>query len=185
VPLGVHHNSKRSSAAASRTPRPGGADSATNPGTRARRDASLDTGTGSAVGWINLTTLLLRRFASFGCAALHGAGDSKGGVLRIPSAVGCNRAPSPSRANRPPMRGTPGHQNRHALQSGDRFRPCQPRKKRRCPRGFTQRFEWVSWQRVTGSLAGPPSASRAPEREVDALGQDRSRCIEAYMGAQS
>ena len=29
----------------------------------------MDTGTSSAVGWINLTTLLLRRFASFGRAA--------------------------------------------------------------------------------------------------------------------
>ena len=37
-----------------------------------RAPASMDTGTGSAVGWINLTTLLLRRFASFGRAALHG-----------------------------------------------------------------------------------------------------------------
>ena len=32
---------------------------------------SMDTDTNSAVGWINLTTLLLRRFASFGRAALQ------------------------------------------------------------------------------------------------------------------
>jgi len=31
----------------------------------------MDTDISSAVGWINLTTLLLRRFASFGLASLH------------------------------------------------------------------------------------------------------------------
>ena len=36
-----------------------------------RAPASMDTGIISVVGWINLTTLLLRRFASFRRAALH------------------------------------------------------------------------------------------------------------------
>ena len=38
-------------------------------------------------------------------------------------------------------RGTLGRQNRHALQSGDRLRPCQLRKNRRCPRGVQCRPE--------------------------------------------
>ena len=38
---------------------------------------SMDKGTSSAVRWINLTTLLCRRFASFGRAALRAFGDPK------------------------------------------------------------------------------------------------------------
>ena len=53
-----------------------------------RVPAPMDTGTTSALGWINLTTLLLRRFASFGRAALPRFGDPKGDILRISSAVG-------------------------------------------------------------------------------------------------
>ena len=60
-------------------------------------------------------------------------GDPRGNILRISSAGGFNPAPPPSRANCSPL-GTLGHQNRHALQSGDQFRPCQLPKNRRCPR---------------------------------------------------
>ena len=37
--------------------------------------------------------------------------------------------------NHPPTRGNLGRQNRHTLQSGDRFRRCQPRKRTGCPKG--------------------------------------------------
>ena len=40
-------------------------------------------GHSSAVGWINLTTLLLRRFASFGSRCSSGFGDPKGSILRF------------------------------------------------------------------------------------------------------
>ena len=50
---------------------------------------SMDTGIGSAVGWINLTTLLLRRFASV-CPFAPWWPEG-GGILRIPSAIGFNR----------------------------------------------------------------------------------------------
>ncbi len=39
------------------------------------------------------------------------------------------------RQSRPPMCGALVLRNRHALQSGDRLRPCQLRKNRGCPRG--------------------------------------------------
>ena len=48
----------------------------------------MDTGIGSAVGWVKLTTLLLRRFASFARATLPPFGDPKDDILRIPSAMG-------------------------------------------------------------------------------------------------
>jgi len=48
----------------------------------------MDTGTGAAVGWINLTTLLLRRFASFDSCCPSRLGNPKGRILRIPSAIG-------------------------------------------------------------------------------------------------
>ena len=43
--------------------------------------------------------------------------------------------PGISGQNRPRERGILGCRNRHNLQSGDRFRRCQPRRKRRCPKG--------------------------------------------------
>jgi len=49
---------------------------------------SVDTGTSSAVGWINLTTLLLRRFASLESCCPSRFGDPKGGVLRMWSVNG-------------------------------------------------------------------------------------------------
>ena len=42
---------------------------------------------------------------------------------------------STSRTGRPPMCGALILQHRHALQSEARFRPCQPRKNRRCTQG--------------------------------------------------
>ena len=53
---------------------------------------SMDTGISSAVGWINLTTLLLRRFASFESCCPSRFGDPKGDILRYPSATGFNPA---------------------------------------------------------------------------------------------
>ena len=67
----------------------------------------MDTGISSARGWVNLTTLLLRRFASFESCCPSRLGDPKGNILRIPSAIGFNPAlgaeaadsdPRPSRA---------------------------------------------------------------------------------------
>jgi len=52
----------------------------------------MDTGTASVSWWINLPTLLLRRFASFGRAAPSRFGSPKGDILRIPSAIGFNPA---------------------------------------------------------------------------------------------
>ena len=49
---------------------------------------SVDTGTSSAVGWINLTTLLLRRLASLESCCPSRFGDPKGGILRMWSAIG-------------------------------------------------------------------------------------------------
>ena len=49
---------------------------------------SVDTGTSSAVGWINLTTPLLRRFASSESCCPSRFGDPKGGILRMWSVIG-------------------------------------------------------------------------------------------------
>ena len=67
----------------------------------------MNTGIRSALGRINLTTLLLRRFASFDSCCPSRLGDPKGNILRIPFAIGFNPAqgaeaadadPRPSRA---------------------------------------------------------------------------------------
>jgi len=92
----------------------------------------MGTGTGSAVRWINLTTLLLRRFASFGRAAIHAS------VTRGATLYGSH--PHEVSIRLPCLRGRIAHRcepsaNRIAmLQSGDRCRPCQLPKNRRCPR---------------------------------------------------
>jgi len=54
--------------------------------------ASLPTDncTAFALGWINLTTLLLRRFASLGLVLRSRFGGPKGKILRIPSPPGFN-----------------------------------------------------------------------------------------------
>ena len=44
--------------------------------------------TAFALGWINLTTLLLRPFASLGSCCSSRLGDPKGDILRIGSAIG-------------------------------------------------------------------------------------------------
>ena len=56
-----------------------------------RAPASMDTGISSAVGGVNLATLLLR-FASFGPCCPPRFGDPKGSILRISSAMGFNLA---------------------------------------------------------------------------------------------
>ena len=58
--------------------------------------AWIDTGISSAVGWINLTTLLLR-FASFGRTALLRFGDPKAEILRISPAIGFSPPESEAR----------------------------------------------------------------------------------------
>ena len=50
----------------------------------------MDTGTASALGWINLPTLFLRRFTSFDSCCPSRSGDPKGGILRVSVAVGFN-----------------------------------------------------------------------------------------------
>ena len=68
-------------------------------------------GVSSAVGWINLTKLLLRRFASFESCCPSRFGDPKGDILRISSATGFNpahrgrRPPKPIRAHLSGLRG--------------------------------------------------------------------------------
>ena len=57
----------------------------------------------------------------------------------------------------PPMRGNLGRQNRHALQSGDRFRRCQPRREWRCPKGSR-----VVPEPDRPPPAAPPSPPRKP-----------------------
>ena len=50
----------------------------------------MDTGTDSALGSINLPTLLLRRFASSESCCPSRFGDPKGGILRMWSVIGFN-----------------------------------------------------------------------------------------------
>ena len=76
---------------------------------------------------------LLRCFGSSGRAALP--------VTRGATSYGFNpqlvssRLSHPSGPIRPATRGNSDHRNRHAIQSGDRCWRCQPRRKRRLPKG--------------------------------------------------
>lgn len=64
--------------------------------------ASMDTGIISALGSINLPTLLLRRFASLDSCCPSSPGDPKGGILRVSFAIGFNSARRRRRRGRPP-----------------------------------------------------------------------------------
>ena len=72
-----------------------------------RAPASMDTGISSALGWFNLTTLLLRRFASVWSCDPSRLGDPKGNILRIPPAIGFNSIRPEGRTPPKPIRPPP------------------------------------------------------------------------------
>ena len=117
---------------------------------------TMDTGISSAVGWINLTTRLLR-FASFGRAALHASVARRATSIGFDPHLVSSWLSRHGEQARPPMRGIQGRLNRHALQSGDRFRPCQLRKNRRCPMGSSV---------VPKAESAPPAAPPSPLRRL-------------------
>ena len=83
----------------------------------------MDTGISSAVGWINLTTLLLRRFASFGRATLHAS------VTRRAASYGFHPQ-LVSSPMAPPTDGRRGDERRSTWVPGDWTIPVEPMKSR-------------------------------------------------------
>jgi len=102
----------------------------------------MDTGTASALGWINLPTLLLRRFASFDSRCCSRSGDPEGDTLRVPVAVGFILALTPWWANPPADAGVrPSDWRRLTSQGTDSGR--------------------VNYERI-GDVQGVPASSRSP-----------------------
>jgi hypothetical protein len=63
---------------------------------------SMETGTGSAVGWVNLTTCDSSGTTLVCSCCPSRFGDPKGGILRLPSAIGFNPAVGDEADPRPP-----------------------------------------------------------------------------------
>ena len=100
-----------------------------------RAPVSMDTGIGSGVGWINLPTLFLRRFASFDSCCRSRSGDPKGGILRVSVAVGFILALPPWWANPPADAGSPTVGLASAYSQGTDPGRVNYARNRRCPSG--------------------------------------------------
>ena len=80
----------------------------------------MDTGISSARGWINLTTLLLRRFASLVVLPVYASVDPKGDILRVSFAIGFTQLASipvrtPARRGIRPGMDDPGNTDEDSL----------------------------------------------------------------------